>query len=97
MVAAADLYVHDDVASLNATATLPTDRNRGAQTALIAARIGKATEDGCRWLVAETVVPEGGTSSSSLNNLKRAGLQPRYARQNWVWRTPGAVSPASSE
>ena len=97
MVAAADLYVHGDVASLNATATLPTHRNRGAQTALIAARVRRATEVGCRWLVAETVVPEDGASSSSLNNLTRAGLQPRYARQNWVWRTPGAVSPASSE
>jgi GNAT superfamily N-acetyltransferase len=97
MVAAADLYVHGNVASLNATATLPTHRNRGAQTALIAARIWRATEVGCRWLVAETGVPEDGTSSPSLNNLKRAGLQPRYARQNWVWRTPGAVSPASSE
>jgi GNAT superfamily N-acetyltransferase len=95
MVAAANLYVHRDVGSLNATATLPTHRNRGAQTAVIAACIKAATEAGCRWLVAETGVPEDGTSNTSLNNLTRAGLQPRYVRQNWVWRTPGAVSPGS--
>ncbi|MGY4649585.1 GNAT family N-acetyltransferase [Mycobacterium sp. URHB0021] len=89
MVAAADLYVHRDVASLNATATLPAHRNRGAQTALISARIKAATEAGCRWLVAETSVAEEGTGSSSLDNLKRAGLKPRYVRQNWVWRSPG--------
>jgi hypothetical protein len=89
MVAAADLYVHRDVASLNATATLSTHRNRGAQTALIAARIKASAEAGCRWLVAETGVAEPGTSNPSLDNLKRAGLRPRYVRQNWVWRTPG--------
>lgn len=89
MVAAANLYIHRDVGSLNATATLPTHRNRGAQTALISARIKAAAEAGCRWLVAETDVAEHGASSPSLNNLKRAGLQPRYVRQNWVWRTPG--------
>jgi GNAT superfamily N-acetyltransferase len=92
MVAAADLYVHGDVASLNATATLPAYRNRGAQTALITARIKAATDAGCQWLVAETGVPDEGTSSRSLdNNLMRAGLLPRYIRQNWVWRTPGDV------
>ena len=89
MVAAADLYVHHGVGSLNATATLPTHRNRGAQTALIAARIRAAGKAGCRWLVAETAVAEHGTSSPSFRNLKRAGLQPWYVRQNWIWRTPG--------
>jgi GNAT superfamily N-acetyltransferase len=92
MVAAADLYVHHDVGSLNATATLPTHRNKGAQTALISARVKAAAEAGCRWLVAETGVAEDGATNPSLSNLKRAGLQPRYVRQNWVWRTPGGRS-----
>ena len=89
MIAAADLYIHHGVGSLNATATLSTHRNIGAQTALIAARIRAAAEADCRWLIAETAVAEHGTSSPSFNNLRRAGLQPRYVRQNWIWRTPG--------
>ena len=88
MVAAANLFVHGPVGSLNATATLDTHRNRGAQSALIAARAKEAANAGCRWLCAETGKPGDGEVNPSLTNLVRSGLQPLYERENWAW-TPG--------
>ena len=89
IVATANLFVDGEIASLNAGATLPSHQNRGAQSALIAARGKHAIAAGCRWLVAETGEPAEGAVNPSLNNLVRAGLQPRYARQNWVWHPGG--------
>ncbi|OPX08718.1 GNAT family N-acetyltransferase [Mycobacterium sp. AT1] len=88
MVAAANLFVHGPVGSLNATATLDTHRNRGAQSALIAARANEAANAGCRWLCAETGKPGDGEVNPSLTNLVRSGLRPLYERQNWMW-SPG--------
>jgi hypothetical protein len=88
IVATANLFIHRDIGSLNTAATLFTHRNRGAQSALIAARAKEAANAGCRWLCAETGQPAPGETNPSLNNLTSAGLRPLYARQNWVW-TPG--------
>ena len=74
IVATANLFVDGEVASLNAGATLPSHQNRGAQSALIAARGKHAIAAGCRWLVAETGEPAEGAVNPSLNNLVRAGL-----------------------
>ena len=89
MVATANLFVHGDVASLNAGATLPSHQNRGAQSALIAVRGKEAIKAGCRWLVAEAGQPAEGEVNPSLKNLLRSGLQPQYTRTNWVWRSYG--------
>jgi GNAT superfamily N-acetyltransferase len=88
IVAAANLFIHGEIASLNTAATLPTHRNRGAQSALIAARVHEAAKAGCRWLSAETGRPADGETNQSLSNLVRAGLRPLYYRQNWIW-SPG--------
>lgn len=85
MVATANLFVHGSVGSLNSTATLPTHRNRGAQSALIAARAKAAADAGCNWLAAETGRPADGEVNPSLNNLLRHGLRPIYERENWAW------------
>lgn len=85
MVAAGALFVHGRVGSLNAGATLPTHRNRGAQTALIAARIAAARQAGCDYLVAEAGQPAPGQRNQSLENLHRAGLRTLYVRDNWQW------------
>jgi GNAT superfamily N-acetyltransferase len=85
LVAAANLYVTGEVGSLNTGATAASHRGRGAQSALIAARIQAAAALGCRWLVAETGKPAAGQSNPSTDNLTRAGLQVLYARQNWLW------------
>lgn len=102
MVAAANLFLHGQIGSLNAAATLPEYRNRGAQSALLSARATEAANAGCHRLVAETGKPEGGASNSSMNNLLRSGLRTLYTRQNWIWRqatdptrepSPGEASP----
>ncbi|SIM71919.1 GNAT family N-acetyltransferase [Micromonospora cremea] len=90
MVAAANLFIHGAVGSLNTGATLPTHRGRGAQSALLTARAAAAAEAGCRWVTAETGRPEPGSSNSSLNNMLRVGLTPLYERRNWVWRADSA-------
>ena len=80
MVAAANLCVHGPIGSLNTGATRPSHRGRGAQSGLLAARAELARQAGCRWLVGETA--ETGTS---LNNMRRSGLEIIYTRQNWKW------------
>ncbi len=85
IVATANLFIHGEIGSLNTAATLPTHRNRGAQSALIAARAKEAANAGCRWLCAETGRPADGEINPSLNNLASAGLRPLYYRQNWTW------------
>ena len=85
MVATANLFVHGSVGSLNSTGTLDTHRNRGAQSALIAARASAAADAGCRWLSAETGRPGDGEVNPSLNNLLRSGLRALYERENWAW------------
>jgi GNAT superfamily N-acetyltransferase len=88
VVAGANLFIDGDVASLNAGGTAPDFRGRGAQTALIHARIEAARAAGCRLVVSETGSPGPGERNSSLSNLRRAGLQPAYRRRNWIWSGP---------
>ena len=90
MVAAANLFVHGAVGALNTGATLPTHRGRGAQSALLAARVAAAAAAGCRWVTAETGRADPGSVNPSLNNLLRLGLTPLYERRNWVWRAEPA-------
>ncbi|NMO54030.1 GNAT family N-acetyltransferase [Actinoplanes sp. TBRC 11911] len=86
IVGGANLFVHGGIASLNSDGTAAVSRGRGAQSALIAARIAKARELGCRWVVAETGQPADGESNPSYNNMLRAGLKVIYVRRNYLWR-----------
>ncbi len=85
VVAGGNLLVHGEVGSLSTGATGPDHRGRGAQSALIAARLRAARELGCRWVIAETGWPDPGTRNPSLENLRRAGLPVLYERTNWRW------------
>jgi hypothetical protein len=91
MVAGGCLFVWEDVAVLNTTATQSSHRNRGAQSALIAARAAAAAKAGCRWLVTQTGQPEPGQKNPSLDNMVRTGLPPLYTRPVWTWGTPDAT------
>ncbi|GIF66000.1 hypothetical protein Ais01nite_40350 [Asanoa ishikariensis] len=86
LVGVGNVYFHGSVAALSAGTVLPDHRNQGAQSALITARAEAARAAGCRWLVAETGQPAPGERNPSMDNLVRAGLTVRYARQNWRWR-----------
>lgn len=90
IVATATLRVQGQVGSLFAGCTLPQARGRGAQSALIAARVRAARNEGCRWLVVETFDEPVGTHNSSYHNLIRSGFRLQYKRRNWIWRNPAA-------
>ena len=72
------LYVDGPDAWLGVDATRPPFRGRGAQAALIAARIGRAKELGALRVVAETD-PDG----ASFRNYRRAGFHQPYVREHW--------------
>ncbi|HUN33156.1 MAG TPA: GNAT family N-acetyltransferase [Trebonia sp.] len=90
IVAVGSLHVADNVGHLFGGATRPEFRGRGAQSALIAARVEAAWAAGCDWVVAEAAAGD----NSSLRNQRRAGLRLRYGRQHWTWRDRPAAQPA---
>ena len=65
---------------------LPEGRGRGAQSALLTARVRAAQAAGCRWLVAETGAEDLGDHNTSLHNMLRTGFEPLYERTTWLWR-----------
>lgn len=85
MIGAAALGVAGAAGEMYGAATHPDHRGRGAQTALLAARIGAAADLGCKTLYAETWVPEPGGRNPSLDNMLRAGFTIRYERPSWRW------------
>jgi GNAT superfamily N-acetyltransferase len=78
------LFVTGTVGWLGAAGTLPEFRRRGAQGALLAARIAAGREAGCETLVTETGELVDERPGSSYRNLVRAGFQARYVRQNYL-------------
>ena len=71
------------IACLTTGETLPSQRRRGVQAALIAARVRAAAEAGCTIVTAETA--SGGQAVASYRNFTRAGFAPQYERANWLW------------
>lgn len=82
--AAGALFVHGRHGYLAGGATVPALRGRGAQTALIAARVERALAVGCRVLSSETGEAVAGEPNHSFDNLVRAGFRPIYIRPNYV-------------
>jgi hypothetical protein len=69
---------------LGATGTLADARGRGAQSAILAARIRAAADAGVRVLAAETVDRVEGEAEVSFRNVVRAGFEEAYVQQWWV-------------
>lgn len=86
VVAAAMLFVHEDVAHLVGAATLPEARGRGAQSELMRLRVEEARRRGCRWVGTETGSETSEDPNPSLHNMRRLGFTELYERQNWIWR-----------
>jgi len=80
-VAIGALAVFEGLGYLTAAATAEGDRQRGAQSALIAARIAKARELGCSALAVETLT----MLEHSLRNLERAGFRVAYEKEVYEW------------
>jgi GNAT superfamily N-acetyltransferase len=77
------LFVHEEVGWLGFGATLPDYRGRGAQSAILAARIEDARKQGCRTVVTETGELEQDRPSSSYRNILRAGFREAGVRPNY--------------
>jgi GNAT superfamily N-acetyltransferase len=85
-VATGLIYVSGDCSWLGWGGTLTPYRRRGAQSALIAARIKRAAELGAKLVVTETMEPQRGRPSGSYRNLLKQGFQQAYLRPIWVWQ-----------
>jgi hypothetical protein len=84
IVAGGMLYVSGDQAWLGLGGTLPTHRGRGAQGAIMAARIRAASEAGCTQIFTETGEPAPGAfPGPSLRNMYRFGFEKRASRHGW--------------
>jgi GNAT superfamily N-acetyltransferase len=77
------LFVQEDVGWLGFGATLPEYRGRGAQSAILAARIEDARKQGCSTVVTETGELEEGRPSNSYRNILRAGFREAGVRPNY--------------
>ena len=78
-VAGAAMFIDGEGAWFGLSATLPSHRNIGAQTALLSRRIRDARALGCRWVTAETH-PTSADMNPSLRNMARAGMRVLYLR-----------------
>lgn len=83
-VAGAAMYVHEGLAWLGKMGTLEPHRKRGAQGALIAARVSAGRAAGVHTFALETAPDWPDLPGGSLRNAARAGFRPAYARPSWV-------------
>jgi GNAT superfamily N-acetyltransferase len=77
----ASLTLCDEVATLGGMSTIPAERGRGVQAALILHRLGRAKSAGCTMATSTAVV--GGASE---RNVQRFGFRPTHVKQTWVRR-----------
>ncbi len=82
-VAAASLTMRSGVATLGGMSTVPGERGRGVQSALIRHRLRAAQASGCD-LATSTAEP----GSGSERNLMRHGFEPWCTIETWIRKTP---------
>lgn len=81
---AAAMYLHGTTAWLGVAGTAPEHRRKGAQTALLAARIAAGRAEGVHRFTTETGERIPDRPSNSYRNILRAGFEERYVRPNAV-------------
>ena len=90
IVAAAGMFTEADMTYLAFVATRPEYRRRGAQRALLSARINAAIDADSRWIATETGCPLGADEPNpSYRNLLWSGFRPVAIRDNYA--LPGAA------
>ena len=77
-ISAGMLFIYDDVAILAGASTVPEGRRKGAQNALLAARIRLAAERGCKIATMGTA-----PGSQSQRNAEKNGFRIAYTRTKW--------------
>lgn len=90
LVATGAVHVAPPFATLSFGATAETHRGRGAQGAILAARIRRARELGCTVVLTETGERLPDRPSQSYRNILRAGFAERYVVANWLSPEPAA-------
>jgi GNAT superfamily N-acetyltransferase len=85
-VGAAALFVAERAGYLGFAATLAEHRGKGAQNALLAARIRRAAELGCEVVFTETGERQEDRPSNSYRNILRAGFRELAVTANWLGR-----------
>ncbi len=83
-VAGAAMHIADGIGWLGIGATRPEHRRRGAQSALLAARIEAGLALGVEGFTTETGRPLPGEAGPSFANVQRAGFRIAYDRPNWA-------------
>ncbi|QJR36375.1 GNAT family N-acetyltransferase [Gemmatimonas groenlandica] len=78
-IATGSLHMHDGVAVLAGASTIPSARRRGAQNALLSARLAFAREQGCDLAVMGAL-----PGSASQRNAERNGFRLAYTRIKWA-------------
>jgi len=84
LAAIGGLYVEDGVGWCDFGATAPAFRRRGAQSALLAARIRAALDLGCRLIGTCTGEAVPGDPQHSYSNILKMGFRERYVRLNFA-------------
>lgn len=79
VLGAAMLRIADGFATLGGMSTLPTERGRGVQTALVVHRLRAAAESGCDFAASMAVA-----GSASERNLLRLGFEPSHSKTEWT-------------
>lgn len=83
-IAAAALALHGGTALLAGASTIPAYRGRGAQGALLQARLARAAEAGC-----DVAMMGAAPGSPSQRNAERQGFRIAYTRIKWRLGAPG--------
>lgn len=84
-IGCASTTVRDGIATLGGMSTIPAERRRGVQAALVRHRLARAAELGCE-LAASTAV----TGGASERNLIRFGFEAHFAIETWTRRVARA-------
>ena len=86
-IAGSALFVRGAGAWFGLSATMATDRGRGAQTQLLARRLRDAASFGCTWVSADTQPETAERPNPSLRNMRRAGMNVLYERAKYLFET----------
>jgi hypothetical protein len=83
-VGAGAMYINGKYAWLGGGNTLPEFRNRGAQKALINARLNEGVSRGVKTFAVETENPSAEKANISFKNLISAGFLCTFSRKNYA-------------
>jgi GNAT superfamily N-acetyltransferase len=84
-IATGSVYFSGNTAWIGFAATNPDSRGRGAQAAILEARINEARNRGCKWIAVETGEDTSEHDVPSYRNMLRYGFRLLYKRPNYVF------------